>query len=202
MLPSMFAFLPKDILEHVLYPFMHEESLERCIKNYHLIEVIESHPNFDKNKAMLFASRYGHIDLVKYFISLGANVLHDNNYAILSATINGHLNVVKYLLASGIDKKRCGVAFQYACELGHLDIVKCLMDESFQRVNPLNGACENGHLDVVKYLISEQRLQSISSPYFVSMDRHQMRINNALWIAIKHKRHNVAKYLDSIGTEH
>ena len=49
------------------------------------------------------ASVNGHLDVVKYLHSNGADITADNNYAIGLASENGHLEVVKYLHENGAD---------------------------------------------------------------------------------------------------
>ena len=51
----MFSILPKDIQTSILFPFMHSNTLEECIREYPIIEVIESHPKFNKNEALAYA---------------------------------------------------------------------------------------------------------------------------------------------------
>ena len=57
--------------------------------------------NFDKNAAIKLASENGHLEIVQYLVSLGANIHADNEFAVLRASANGHLEVVKYLVSLG-----------------------------------------------------------------------------------------------------
>ena len=43
------------------------------------------------------ASKYGHLEVVKYLVSNGANIHAQNDWALILASENGHLEVVKYL---------------------------------------------------------------------------------------------------------
>jgi hypothetical protein len=53
----------------------------------------------NKEMALMWAARYGHIRRVKYVISLGAKVSSNNGIAIRNAALNGHLGIVKYLMS-------------------------------------------------------------------------------------------------------
>jgi ankyrin repeat protein len=48
-----------------------------------------------------FASENGHLDVVKYLVSQGADITADDNYAVRWASFYGHLEVVKYLVSQG-----------------------------------------------------------------------------------------------------
>ena len=44
-----------------------------------------------------------HLDLVKYLVSLGADIRVDDNYAIKCASAKGYLDLVKFLVSVGAD---------------------------------------------------------------------------------------------------
>ena len=48
-----------------------------------------------------YASYNGHLDVVKYLVSQGADIRADNDEAVRWASFNGHLEVVKYLVSQG-----------------------------------------------------------------------------------------------------
>ena len=105
------------------------------------------------DNAVIYASKNGHLDVVKYLVSMGANI-RNADYAVISASMGGHLDVVKYLVSLGADKD-CAV--EWASMGGHLDVVKYLVS---MRANihadnncAVRYASANGHLDVVKYLV-------------------------------------------------
>jgi ankyrin repeat protein len=62
-----------------------------------------------KNTALMYACRYGCIDVVKFLVSLGANFEipdHLNYTCLMRAVQYGHNNVVEYLLSEGANYKK------------------------------------------------------------------------------------------------
>jgi ankyrin repeat protein len=55
----------------------------------------------DDNYVVKIASRNGHLEVVKYLVSLKANITADDNYAVNWASGNDYLQVVKYLVSLG-----------------------------------------------------------------------------------------------------
>jgi hypothetical protein len=47
------------------------------------------------------ASGEGHLETVKYLVSLGADIKAQNNSAVIEASGGGHLETVKYLVSLG-----------------------------------------------------------------------------------------------------
>ena len=54
------------------------------------------------NCAIKWASESGHLEVVKYLHTNGADITAENNRAIILANKNGHVKVVKYLYNHGI----------------------------------------------------------------------------------------------------
>ncbi len=78
------------------------------------------------------AARYRNLELIKYLVSIGADVhLHDD-LAIVYASQYGDLPMAKYLIGQNAD----------------------VNTEREGRITPLVTAVEHNHLDMVKYLIS------------------------------------------------
>ena len=111
---------------------------------------------------------HGHLDVVKYLVSQGADVNEAKNgwTPLHRAAARGHLDVVKYLVSQGADvnakNNDGGTPFFMAAVHGHLDVVKYLVSQGAD-VNaedndgrtPLHWAAYNGELDIVKYLVSQ-----------------------------------------------
>jgi hypothetical protein len=129
---------------------------------------------FFGESVLRIASRYGHLEMVKYLISEGANVNDNINHTpILGAAQHGHLEIVKYLISKGskfdfVDFFGCS-PLSWAAWKGHVDIVKYLysmkpsmefdiINERYSNV--LNYVCKKGHLKTLKYLISKGALFS------------------------------------------
>jgi ankyrin repeat protein len=84
----------------------------------------------EKDKLMCCVSRYGHLQVVKYLVSQGANVHAYANYAVRLASENGHLKVVKYLVSQETDiQANNNQAVRWASEYGHLEVVKFLVSQ-------------------------------------------------------------------------
>ena len=70
----------------------------------------------------------GHLEIVKYLVSLGADIRAAGDYAVRWASENGHLETVKYLVSVGADiRAENDLAVRWASENGHLEIVKYLV---------------------------------------------------------------------------
>lgn len=74
--------------------------------------------------------KHGHLDIVKYFVSQGANI-HEGVRGLRGAIKRGHIEVIKYMIDQGVN-------IHLMCE------------------NALNLAIENGRFEVVKYLYHEE----------------------------------------------
>ena len=130
---------------------------------------IKDDPSVDNNLAIRRACDNGHLDVVKYLMSLPGKIdpSSENNYSIIMASLNGHLEVVKYLISLpkeyGIDPSaNNNEAIILASKYGHLEVVKYLMslpkeykiDPCVDNNEAIRYACQRGHLEVVKYLMS------------------------------------------------
>ena len=106
-----------------------------------------------------FASRNGHLKIVKYLVEQGVDFQTCNNHAVQMASVSGHLEIVKYLVGKSANfRDASGEAFRSAVMEGHLDVVQYLVEKGVGR-NLLNYAVRiascYGHLEVVKYLIEK-----------------------------------------------
>jgi len=73
---------------------------------------------------MIRASSNGHLELVKFFVSIGADIFVFDNRAVRYASRNGHLDVVKYLVSIGADIHDCDdCSLRYALTYGHQKVV-------------------------------------------------------------------------------
>ena len=111
---------------------------------------------------------HGHLDVVKYLVSQGADVNEAKNgwTPLHRAAARGHLDVVKYLVSQGADvnakNNDGGTPFFMAAVHGHLDVVKYLVSQGADVNTEYNGGetllflpANKGFLDIVKYLVSQ-----------------------------------------------
>lgn len=111
--------------------------------------------------ALVAAVRGGHLHIVEYLVSKGANIRRNDDNALSIAAEHGRLDVVKYLVEKGADIHSCkDHAFRDSCKQGHLNVVRYL-SENGANVHAaddwgLRFSCLNGHLNVVKYLIEKE----------------------------------------------
>ena len=95
------------------------------------------------------ASRHGHLDIVKFFHSVGMKCSFD---AMDLASLGGHLDVLEFLFSVG---KNCtDSALDLASKSGNVQVMKFLytvMKATGSELAFIN-ASENGHLEAIKYL--------------------------------------------------
>ncbi|XP_023808183.1 myotrophin [Oryzias latipes] len=75
------------------------------------------------------ASDYGHVDVVEYLISVGADINAKDKYGftpLISACFEGHLQCVKLLLEKGADRSIKGPNDQTAFEAADSEAIKAL----------------------------------------------------------------------------
>lgn len=124
---------------------------------------------FDGFTPLMFAAQEGYANITEILLSKGAEVNAirslDNGSALMLAATQGRANAVACLLKSGADVNLVtndGVsALILASELGHIEVVKLLLDNSAnlkaKRISDgltaLIIAANKGHDDIVKLLI-------------------------------------------------
>ena len=66
--------------------------------------------------AIRLAAENGHLEMVKYLVSQGANVNAQNDYADRRAAHYGHLETVKYLVSQGANANaQDNLCYQVGC---------------------------------------------------------------------------------------
>ena len=123
-------------------------------------------PSVDYNHAIRYASRNGHLEVVKLLLQdKRVDPSAGDNYAIRKASENGHLEVVKLLLQDEKVDPSAGnnEAIRYASTHNHPEVVKLLLQD--KRVDPsaeynyaIIRASQEGHHEVVKLLLQDERV--------------------------------------------
>lgn len=152
-----------------------ETALKRAVQvgNLKVVRFFVEQGIYDLNKLELLplATKYNHMDIVKYLIKKGARIYINNNSTdtkqnrntqkkYVNDTLdyyiyNGDLEMVSYLNNHGVDihKDRDRSLYQ-AARFGHLHIVKYLVENGAKNPNALRAAAINDHLDIVEYLLN------------------------------------------------
>lgn len=126
----------------------------------HVIIAINNGANINTkhNLAIRYASSKGHLNIVKYLVSLEKTDIHLND-ALKSASYAGNLDMIKYLISQGADvQTQDNYSVKYASKNGHLNVVKYLVSVGANiHVNnneAVRLANENARFEVIDYLVS------------------------------------------------
>lgn len=204
------------------------KELDDAIINGNISDVINLMDEYavttnDITKKTSLAASYGHINIIKYFISKYANIKNINYDKVVQfAADSGHVEIVKYLVELGANiSVNKNYAFNISSENGHLDVVKYLVSVGASVTDDyyyaIIGASRNGHLDVVKYLISAGvnvklipdnlirwatvygNLDVVKYLVSVGCDIHNYGGRAPVITAIIYNQTEIVKYLVSIG---
>lgn len=114
------------------------------------------------------ASAAGHLKIVKYLVSKGANVnstTKSNSTALRAACFDGHIEIVRYLVENNADieiaNRHGHTCLMIACYKGHLAISKYLISKgadlnrkSVKGNTALHDCAECGSLEIMKLLLN------------------------------------------------
>ena len=137
------------------------------------------------NNTLIKAVISGHLPIVKYLVSEGADIHTIDDYALRLASYSGHLAIVEYLVLKGANiHAQNDNALRLASEKGHLHVVKYLVLKGADIHCALQEASIHGHLFIVKYLVEQ------------GANIHT-RNDNLLFYASHYGHHSIVKYLKS-----
>mmetsp|Transcript_10078 Transcript_10078/g.24362 ORF Transcript_10078/g.24362 Transcript_10078/m.24362 type:complete len:332 (+) Transcript_10078:82-1077(+) len=120
--------------------------------------------------ALTCASLYGHIEVVRLLIEIGASVDLPNicrnskrslKTPLMFASENGHAEIVRCLVEAGasLNRSHGKAALVNACKLGHVEVVRVLVEAKADintvvlDTTPLMCASVRGHIEVVQCLV-------------------------------------------------
>jgi hypothetical protein len=122
---------------------------------YNMLEIVKFFNENSNCKALstkytIQASKYGHINILKYLHTEG---YHTNDSCMLIACKEGHIDTVKWLHYNNL-YIGSPEAINYAARGGHLEIVKFLSEYRMDGATDfaMDTAAENGHLETVIWL--------------------------------------------------
>jgi ankyrin repeat protein len=142
-----------------------------CIKNrLEIIHLFMEFPHL-KLKVVLFSSsglmiacEYGHLELTKFLLSIGADPTANESCSVRMASHNGHLEIIEILLQDGRADPavRNNWPIKRASENGHSDVVEALLqdgraDPAVNYNSPIRWASCYGHKEIVKALLQDGR---------------------------------------------
>ena len=101
------------------------------------------------SQALDYAADYGHLNLVKYLVSIGAPI---DEWVFASAANKGHLDILKYLVSINAPMNLYAIVF--ASINGRLDTVKYLVSIGAPIDNvAIDDSFWRGQQEIVKYLL-------------------------------------------------
>lgn len=105
------------------------------------------------NHGMACACAHGHLEIVKFLVSVGAD---DLNIGFKSACGQANLEIIEFLTSKGINTGTLNSELLLASSWGHTELMKLLISKGANNFNKaLRCACRETNLEAVKLLISK-----------------------------------------------
>ena len=118
MFNDQYAIWPTHLeaMKHIIFTIYVEKKYILCANHLKAIQHIFTIPldvcniiiKYSINKSyinysMIFASEHGHLEIVKFLHTNGADINYFDNFAVRYASANNHLKTVRYLHTNGAD---------------------------------------------------------------------------------------------------
>lgn len=136
-----------------------EKLIDKIIIKYSYASLKKEKKEKENNDIFLQKVKDRQLEVIKYIITLGANIHTNDDFPLKYSAFVGHLEIVKFLVEKGANIHNCNErALMYGAKNGHLQIVKYLVESGADIHSEdeiaFRESCIHGHLNVVKYLVS------------------------------------------------
>ena len=154
-------------LEDKIYGIMNDKDKVRFLSKNDFIKLMKYMRKINKHSLRI---------LEHIYIRSSLDIYDLDNTFLMKKCYSGELNIVKFLfqlpyeirilykIDPSADK---GIVISYACQCGHIEIVKFLLSDEIRALYPkidpstdcnyaIRLACEEGHLDLAKFLLSDE----------------------------------------------
>jgi len=184
-----------------------------------VVALISNRPSYN-NKLMSLAGRYGHIKIIKFFVTTRTEEYHLRN-CFHSACMGNHLDICMFLYDRFKTLKAANeiiaVGFKYACFHQSLSVVKWLLEtgyfiNSHENTVIFEECCKKKYFDAIKLVCNPNDLQysmvqKISNNAVLANDYHLVKFlldyidGDILWVyfyaACQHSDLKIAKMMQT-----
>src|SRR5581483_3483212 len=94
--------VPKVILRHIMMKYLDMITIKNIILNVREMNILDDFSKdflLNANKGLCWNCQNGHLSIVQYLVSIGADIHARHNYAVRLASKNGHISTVQYLVS-------------------------------------------------------------------------------------------------------
>lgn len=109
----------------------------------------------EPDEALFLAIQNGHLDIIKYLVQNGADILTGESTLIIDAVESNRLDITEYLLENGIDVHyNDEMPLRIAINFNNLDMVKLLLNYGAEINDLILFTIEGAESDVAEYIRS------------------------------------------------